>query len=618
MTRADRRMGGRSQLRSVLRVADDHFTIKLAALVFTSLVLAGLDAIGILLLLPLVELLSEPSGTQSIQVPLLGGMTAEALAAGVVILFISKSAGSMVVRWWSTGVVATASANTSTKLFDAYLQAPLEYHDDRNSAQSVRTTTLTVEEMYEKAFLGGVTAIAEAIALVMIAALVLFISPLSGLVGVLYFGLTSLAYLRYFQPRTKYRAVRSQQLNSDAIQTVQESLGGLREHRVRGSAGAITKYYGRQRHEYANHRRFMTFATEMPRYYLEILFVGGFGVVALTVFSTDDSDSSLLSLSLLLGAGFRILPAISRLLNSLSNVRRGTAALEVVLAELDQLQIVKLRDHMELPASKGPLSSSSTPIEIELDNVRFRYRNAEADTLVDVSIKIPAGTSLGIVGPSGAGKSTLIDLICGVRSPRSGVILIDGVPLVEVVDVWRKCLGLVPQSVYLLDSTIRENVSFGLAVDDARVWEALERASLADYVRSMPAGLDTVVGESGTRLSGGQRQRLGIARALCGRPAVLILDEATAALDVETETTIVHAIEALKQDVSVIVVAHRLSTIRNCDSIMYLEKGRVISSGTLTKVAQLVPQFASALQSVGLANGISVEEPVVPNASSGS
>ena len=240
------------------------------------------------------------------------------------------------------------------------------------------------------------------------------------------------------------------------------------------------------------------------------------------------------------------------------------------------------------------------PRRLELDGVTFRYAGTARPALDSISVTVPPGTSLGVVGPSGAGKSTLIDVICGLRTPETGQVSIDGRALSEDLAGWRRSIGLVPQEVYLVDGSVRRNVAFGLPEDDDRVWEALERAQLADFVRELPGALDSVVGERGTRLSGGQGQRLGIARALYGRPSVLVLDEATAALDVETEHAVVQSIRRLRGQLSVIVVAHRLSTIRRCDAVAYLDEGRLRAVGSFDEVAGLVPEFARAVQLANL------------------
>jgi ATP-binding cassette subfamily C protein len=239
-------------------------------------------------------------------------------------------------------------------------------------------------------------------------------------------------------------------------------------------------------------------------------------------------------------------------------------------------------------------------MSLALRGVSFSYTRSDEHALRNVTLTVEPGRSLGVVGPSGAGKSTLIDVMCGLRSVTTGDVLIGGKPLDDNLVAWRRSIGLVPQEVYLVDGSVRRNVSFGLTADDDLVWDALQRAQMDGFVRSMPGGLDTVVGERGTRLSGGQRQRLGIARALYGHPSVLVLDEATAALDMETEAAVVEAVNALAGELSLVVVAHRLSTIRRCDTVAYLDNGTVRAVGTFAEVAAEVPEFARAVDLAGM------------------
>lgn len=571
---------------------------RLVGMTGASLLVSTLDVIGILLLVPLVEVLSDTDGGQS-SIPILGEVPIGVLLGLIVGFFVLKSIGMAWIRWWSTGVVARANAQASARLFTAYLAAPLEFHDQRNSSESIRTVTATIDRVFTRLLIGLTTLLADAASLVVLVLVVVIGSPLGGVAAVAYFGIASLLFVKVVQQRTLTKSRQAERLGAVAVQSVQEGIGGLREQRVRGTEALLTRRFAEDRLAFTLANRFTNFTSELPRYYLEVIFIGGFGVIAGTVVATADGTEALSALAILLAVGFRVLPSISRVLSSANNIRAGKASLEIVLAELDEMDIDRLRGPGVWQANPGEAGSSAGPLTFR--NVGFSYPAAEHPALADVTLHVPEGSSLGIVGPSGAGKSTLVDLLCGLRTPASGEVLVGGLSMQHDLGAWRRSVGLVPQDVYLLDAPIRTNVAFGLDEDSGAVWEALERAQLATFVRQLPDGLDTLVGERGTRLSGGQRQRLGIARALYHHPAVLVLDEATAALDVETEAAVVESIAGLAGRQTLIVVAHRLATIRRCDRVAYLDRGHIRSIGTFDEVAQQVPEFAHAVDLAGLA-----------------
>lgn len=590
-------------LAEVRRVADRRLARRFVALAVVSVLVSFLDIAGIAMLVPLVDDLAGDVGSGPLTVPLVSGLSTGVLLGLAVGFFVVKSLCMAGLRWWAVGVIQDSAATTATRLFAAYMRAPMSFHDERNSATSVRAVTNTVQILYTQGFTAAASGVAEAATLVVLGGFVFVVTPLPALAGAVYLALAALAFLRVLQPRTKRMAERNQELTADAVQSVNEGLGGLREHRVRGSVTSLVTRFGRQRQDQAAAQRFTSFAQELPRYYLEVLVLGGFGVVALVVIAANPGPESLGVLAVLLAVVLRILPSMSRLLSVASSLRSGEAALEVITDDLDAMGIDRLAS-VPLPSQSDAgvqgFGASAGGSALELRDVTFRYASAAAPALAGVSIQVPAGSSLGVVGPSGAGKSTLVDVLCGLRSLEAGEVLVGGEPLVASAVDRRSRVGLVPQDVYLVDGSIARNVAFGSDEDRSHVWEVLEMAQLAEFVRSLPAGLDTVVGERGTRLSGGQRQRIGIARALYGRPGVLVLDEATSALDGETEAGVVDAVSALSGDMTLVVVAHRLSTIRHCDRIVYLEDGQVQALGTFNEVAASLPRFARAVEIAGL------------------
>jgi ABC-type multidrug transport system fused ATPase/permease subunit len=352
---------------------------------------------------------------------------------------------------------------------------------------------------------------------------------------------------------------------------------------------------------------------EVPKYVLETtLILSSFGL-ALIQFITKDLAAAAATVALFLTAGFRIIPAMLRLQAAGINIRNGAEGARSTF---------ELADFLEWnPVSRAEPAASGLPLdrakiksmvaaghgdfrpEVVVSHVSVTYRGTTEPALIDASLAIPPGDSVALVGSTGAGKSTLADVILGVIDPDVGTVTISGVSPRQAIDKWPGAMAYVPQTVALVEGTIRDNVALGLpreAIDDDRVWEALERAHLAHFLRDSREGIDTFIGERGIRLSGGQRQRLGIARALYTRPLLLVLDEATSALDSETEQAIVQTLEELEGSVTTITIAHRLATVRRADQLLYLREGRIVAHGDFSAVRSEVPDFDRQAALLGL------------------
>jgi ABC-type multidrug transport system fused ATPase/permease subunit len=320
----------------------------------------------------------------------------------------------------------------------------------------------------------------------------------------------------------------------------------------------------------------------LPRYILEILFILGMGLILLTsaLSAGPGAGSHTVGLTaLFVAAGFRILPSVTGLLGNVNSVRFGTHFLDVIHREA-----VATREHVE---SEPTVSSMPFQHELRVEDVSFRYPGAREDTLISVSLTIAHGCSTALVGGSGAGKTTLLDVILGLHDPLRGRVTVDGRDIAGSKRGWQKDIAYVPQDVYLLDATLAENIAFdreACEIDPGRLQHAIERAQLEELVMELPLGTKTPIGEKGSRLSGGQRQRVGIARALYLEPELLVLDEATSALDNETEHRINETIRALHGSITVLVVAHRLSTVRHADQVVFMKSGRVQSIGTFDEL----------------------------------
>lgn len=314
--------------------------------------------------------------------------------------------------------------------------------------------------------------------------------------------------------------------------------------------------------------------TQVPRLLIEVIMIGGMlSLIIIFLLSGRSISTMIQQLSAFALAAVRLMPSANRMNTYINQIAFYEPSLDVVIRELNDCTSHKYQDEIE--------SEVTFSREILLQNISFHYPASESYVLENVDLKIPVGHSIGLVGHSGSGKSTAVDIILGLLKPQTGKVLIDGINIEKAYNTWLSKVGYIPQMIYMLDDTIRKNVAFGeeeTEIQDEKIWEALKDAQLLGFVKGLPKGLDTKIGERGVRLSGGQRQRIGIARALYNQPDILIFDEATSALDNETEAAVMEAIDFLKGKKTMIIIAHRLETIRNCDIVYRVEKGKIVET----------------------------------------
>ena len=300
-------------------------------------------------------------------------------------------------------------------------------------------------------------------------------------------------------------------------------------------------------------------------------------------------DKILMTLSLFAIVAVRLMPSLNRISTAWGGIKFCAPAFDVIYDDLMYCERMDAQ-HQDLQ-EEGPILFQD---KIEMRDVSFSYENSQTLALKSVSLEILKNTTVGFVGSSGAGKSTTVDIILGLLFPSLGEVLVDGVDIRGHLQSWQRKIGYIPQMIYLCDDTIKSNIAFGVApedIEEEKVWQALRLAQLEDFVRSLPLGLNTVIGERGIRLSGGQRQRISIARALYHDPEVLVMDEATAALDNETERDFMAALDGLSGGKTIIVIAHRLTTVQSCDKIFFLKEGQLVADGKYNELLKDCPQF---------------------------
>jgi ATP-binding cassette, subfamily B, bacterial PglK len=476
-------------------------------------------------------------------------------------------------------------AELSERMFAGYLRQPYIFHLQRNSAQLIRNAVGDSSLFTQTGLMAGIQLLTELLVVVGVSALLVAVEPVGALAVVSILGAAGWGFHRLTHGRILRWGEARQLHDGLRIQHLQQGLGGVKDVKVLGREESFVAEY--QRHNLGSARagRRLQTLQQMPRLVLELLAVCGLaGLVLVMIGQGKPLDALLPTLGLFAAAAFRLMPSANRLIGAAQNVRYALPVVSVLHDELAAIVDIP-------PLQRGkPMSFTH---ELRLNGVGFQYPTAAHSALDGLSLTVKCGASVGFIGGSGAGKSTLVDVILGLLTPTGGAALVDGVDIRNNLRGWQDLIGYVPQAVFLTDDTLRRNIAFGFPdeeIDDVAVWRALRAAQLESYVTSLPDGLDTQVGERGVRLSGGQLQRIGIARALYHDPPVLVLDEATSSLDTATERSVMEAVHALHGRKTVLIVAHRLSTVAQCDHLFRIEAGRLVEQGS---PATMLPLSAS-------------------------
>jgi ABC-type multidrug transport system fused ATPase/permease subunit len=518
----------------------------------------------------------------------LGNPTQAELIVGVMVglvgIYLVKNLFLGFLAWRQTRFAFGVQSQLSQRLFTTYLRQPYTFHLQRNSAQLIRNVTSEVG-MFADVMVSTLTIGTEMLVLLGIATLLLVVEPVGTLIATLVLG--GAAWTFHYGTRARIaRWGESRQLHDGLrLQHLQQGLGGAKDAKLLGRESNFLDQYYLHNIQSARVGQFQATLQMLPRLWLELLAVVGLATLVIAMLLQGRGFATIVpTLGLFAAAAFRLMPSVNRTLGALQGLRYNLPAVNTLYDEL-KLAVAE-------PAGGQQRRGIATPVfqtDIRLANVKYTYPAAAAPALDELNLRIRKGESVGFVGPSGSGKSTLVDVILGLLTPSAGRVLVDGENIQTNLRAWQDQIGYVPQSIYLTDDTLRRNVAFGLpneAIDDDAVKRAVRAAQLHEFVAGLPQGLETLVGERGIRLSGGQRQRIGIARALYHDPAVLVLDEATSALDTATERGVMEAVTALQGSKTVLIVAHRLSTVSNCDRLYRLEQGRIVAESVPAELAR--------------------------------
>jgi len=569
--------------------------------------LAGVAIIGVLGALAVNGVQSKVPGDRvnSVLSALqLGGyefqIQAAILGAIAALLLVGRTILSIIFIRRILYFLSRRGAFISASLISKLLSRSLLEVQSRTTQQTLYALTSGVNTI-TMGVLGTTVTLASDTSLLLIMAVGLFIvDPIIALGTFFVFMVIGLAMYRLLHRRARDLGVNDSKLSIESNEKIVEVLSSYRETVVRNRRNYYARQIGDIRFQLADTTAAISFLPNISKYVVETTVVLGALIISAVQFVLQDATHAVATLAVFLAAGTRIAPAVLRLQQGALQIRGSLGTAGPTLSIIEELgdvdEVPKISDEVEI-------SHTNFNSNIQVNELTFTYPGATRPAIVDATLEIKSGMSVAIVGSSGAGKTTFVDLLLGVIEPDYGSIAISDLTPREVVSEWPGAIAYVPQEVVISNGTVRENVALGYparVATDELVWDAIDLAQLRGFISELPLGLDSQVGERGARISGGQRQRLGIARALFTKPKLLVLDEATSSLDGQTEANISEAIQTLKGSVTIVMIAHRLSTVRNADLVVYLEEGRILSQGSFDHVRTSVPNFDQQAQLMGL------------------
>lgn len=555
-------------------------------LMFISMIL---ETAGIGFIVPVIKIILDQeiinsSGPVSEFIHFLGihnhGVLVNIAVLTLVAIFFIKNIFLGFFSWYKLKFMTVLRRDLSDRLFNIYLSKPYNFHLQHNSGQLIQNVSTEVT-IFSSRLLGSIVIIvSEFLVLVGIIILLLVVEPVAALSVFVVLG--TVGWFITFFSRIHITRWGKERLYHEAkrIQHLQQGLGGVKDVLFLDRSSYFLDKFKMHNALSAEPDRKQAFLQEMPRLWFEILAVSGLSI-AIFIMNIQGKDlSSIFTMVAVFSAAvFRLMPSITRILASIQSIRYSLPVLDLLSKEFE-LHEKKLNKEDDNIATKACLRFDRN---IVFNGVAYTYPSAEIPSLNNVSLNISKGECIGIIGHSGSGKSTLVDILLGLLTPDSGKILVDSQDIQINVTSWQNKIGYVPQSIYLTDDSLRNNIAFGIPkseISDLLIDKAINAAQLSDFVKSLPDGLDTFVGERGVRLSGGQKQRIGMARALYYDPEILVLDEATSSLDENTEERIMKTIHQFNKEKTIIIIAHRLSTIRDCNRLYRLENGLVVEEGS--------------------------------------
>jgi ABC-type multidrug transport system fused ATPase/permease subunit len=553
---------------------------ELVYLTFLLIIGMILEMGGVGILIPALSFLlntnieNHPSYAKYVKVILGDISTARIILYGLIGMFIFYLVKMIFLVYSShrqSRFVNNLSRDLSKELFTGYMQMPFVFHLQRNSSELQRNIQIEILH-FSGICLAALSLATEISTIFGICVLFLYVEPIGAISVIIFFGFFTYIFNKITTARITSWGYQRQEFDGLSNKYLLEGLGGVKQIKLTQREDFfVNKFMGPVIGK-GNANKKIQVLSVVPRLYLELLAVGGISIIFLVLTIQQKPLNNLIPIiGIFMAAAFRLIPSINKIINSIQIISFSTPVLKLLADEFGIVRKV-------ISKSVDILEEVNFESQIIFNHVSYSYPESERKVLDDVCFTIQKGDFIGIVGTTGSGKSTLIDLLVGLLAPDSGDILIDGKRLNTIVNPWQQLIGYVPQSIYLTDDTLRNNIAFGVKenlIEEEKVRKAILTSQLSDFVNNLPEGLDTLVGERGVRLSGGERQRIAIARALYHDPPILILDEATSSLDNFTEKEFMNSVNALQGTKTIIIVAHRLTTVEKCDIVYEFLNGKI-------------------------------------------
>ncbi len=581
--------------------------IVVVQLLFGLLDLVGVALIGILGALSITGIQSKNPGTRVSSVLTFlnldqSSLQTQVACIGVIaaVVLISKTILSIIFSRKAIFFLAHRSAKISATLIQKVLSQSLVQLHSRSMQQTLHSVTSGVEAITMGILSTSLLIVSDLSLLVILAGGLFVVDPLVAISTFFVFALVALSLYKLMQVRASYLGSLQRSLQISNSESILEVLSSFREITTKGRQGYYAEEIGKVRFQLADTSAERTFMPNISKYVIEITVVLGSFLIAAVQFMINDASRAIAVLSVFIAASSRISPAVLRLQQGAIAIKSNIGIANPTLMLIEELN--KLPNQISV-VNPFKTMHSGFQANISVSNVSVTYKPNSVPAVNNISLEIEAGSIVAFVGPSGAGKTTLTDLILGVIDPDSGCIRIGDKSPREAIQFWPGAIGYVPQDVMISNGSIRDNVTLGFdaeSITEDEIWAAIGASQLTEFVNSLEMGLETHVGDRGAKLSGGQKQRLGIARALLTKPKLLVLDEATSSLDGTTEANLTDAIHRLRGDVTVILIAHRLSTVKASDLICYLAGGYLLAKGSFDELRQSIPDFDKQAKLMGL------------------